>query len=154
MKQVIYIAHPVSGDVRANVDKVLGWVRWLTKVDPSRVYVAPWVAEVLAFVDEGDIDPAFYDRVLGDDEDVVRHLDGVLICGGRTRPNGTLQSVGMTREVAANAMAGGVLFDLSNYETWEEADVAYDHSIYGPPSTAGGKLFIDDHMVRPKLTEK
>lgn len=151
MKKVIYLAHPVSGDVRSNVEKALGWIRWLTKVDPSRVYIAPWIAEVTAFIDQDPVDPEFYDRVLSDDEDVVRHLDGVLIAGGRLRPNGTLQSVGMTREVAANAMAGGVLFDMSMYDTWEDADAAYPS--YLPAYPRGGKLFIDDHMVHPKLTE-
>lgn len=147
MKKVFYIAHPVSGDVKGNIAKVLAWVKWLTAVDPSRVYIAPWVAEVLAFDDGQEIDPAFYDRVLSDDEDVVRHLDGVLICGGRLRPNGTLQSIGMTREVAANAMAGGTLIDMSQYETAQDADMAYDHDVYGH-QPLGGRRFIDDHIVR------
>lgn len=81
MKEVYYVAHPVTGDPVGNAYKTIAWIRWLTLNDPSRVYVAPWVAEVLAFAQE-NCDPAFYARVLADDQDVVRHLDGVLLVGG------------------------------------------------------------------------
>lgn len=78
MKEVYYVAHPVSGDIDANIANVLDWIRWLTVNEPSRVYIAPWVAEVKAFQGRGqDITPEFYDRVLADDCDVVRHLDGI-----------------------------------------------------------------------------
>lgn len=78
MKQVYYVAHPVSGDIGANVKNVISWIRWLTIHEPSRVYIAPWVAEVQAFQgQEEGITPDFYDRVLADDCDVVRHLDGI-----------------------------------------------------------------------------
>lgn len=80
-KEVFYVAHPVSGDVAANVTNVIAWIKWLTLNDPSRIYVAPWVAEVLAFKDEV-VDPAFYDRVLADDVTVLRKLDGILLVGG------------------------------------------------------------------------
>ena len=61
-KPIIYVAHPVSGDVKANCDKVLRWLRWLTEVDPSRIYIAPWVGEVLAHLDLDPITADFYDR--------------------------------------------------------------------------------------------
>ena len=82
MKEVWYIAHPVTGDPEGNCKKAIEWVRWLTLNEPSRVYIAPWVAEVLAFVGQ-DIPEAFYDRVLADDQDVVSRLDGILLVGGR-----------------------------------------------------------------------
>lgn len=81
MKEVFYLAHPVSGDPLGNCEKAEAWIRWLTLNEPSRVYVAPWVAEVRAFAAENNL-PTFYDRVLADDQDVVRHLDGILLVGG------------------------------------------------------------------------
>lgn len=82
-KEVFYVAHPVSGDITANVNNVISWIKWLTLNDPSRIYIAPWVAEVLAFQGAGDeIDAGFYDRVLADDVTVVRKLDGILMVGG------------------------------------------------------------------------
>ena len=64
-KPIIYVAHPVSGDVKANCDKVLRWLRWLTEVDPSRIYIAPWVGEVLAHLDLDRIPADFYDTLAG-----------------------------------------------------------------------------------------
>jgi hypothetical protein len=107
VKEVFYVAHPVSGDAKGNAFKAIEWVRWLTLNDPSRVYVAPWVAEVLAFVDDV-IEPSFYDRVLADDQDVVRHLDGVLLVGG------TL-SRGMALECDAAIAAGKRIIDWHQF---------------------------------------
>jgi hypothetical protein len=105
MKPIIYVAHPVSGDVKANCDKVLRWLRWLTAVDPGRIYIAPWVGEVLAHLDMDPIPADFYDRVLSDDEEVVRRLDGVLLTGGRI-------STGMAREADAARKAGKPVYDM------------------------------------------
>lgn len=81
-KPIIYVAHPVSGDPLGNVVKVVDWIRWFTINDPDTVYVAPWVAEVLAFhAHQGN--PDFYDRVLADDCRVLERLDGILLVGGR-----------------------------------------------------------------------
>jgi hypothetical protein len=87
MKQVWYLAHPVSGtpeELEANLANAVTWIKWLTLNVPERVYIAPWIAEVTAFQGAGEeIDAAFYDRVLEDDCDVVRHTDGILLVGGR-----------------------------------------------------------------------
>lgn len=136
MKPIIYVAHPVTGDVKANCDKVLKWLRWLTEVDPTRIYIAPWVGEVLAHLDLDPIPADFYDRVLSDDEEVVARLDGVMLTGvGRegpyVRPNGFMKSSGMTREVAAAALSGGAIFDLRCFSTAEEA--AANHTGWGLP---------------------
>lgn len=105
MKDVIYVAHPVSGNVKANCDKVLKWLKFLTAEDPSRIYIAPWVGEVLAHLDMGPIPEHFYERVLTDDEMVVRKLDGILLVGGKL-------SGGMARERAAARAAGKKVYDL------------------------------------------
>lgn len=148
-KPIIYVAHPVSGDVKANCDKVLKWLRWLTEVDPTRIYIAPWVGEVLAHLDLDPIPADFYDRVLSDDEEIVARLDGILLTGigdgPYCRPNGFMKSSGMTREVAAAALSGGVIFDMRKYATAEDA--ADDYKEWGVTGTS----FIAHHRVTKGL---
>lgn len=122
-KEVFYVAHPVSGDINANIANVVKWINWLTVHDPSRVYVAPWVAEVMAFKDDplvvGADDTArkdFYDRVLEDDKEVVRRLDGILLVGGKI-------SEGMRRE--RDAAIGKTIQDWSYART--PADLLPEH---------------------------
>lgn len=107
-KEVWYVAHPVNGDPFVNALRAVAWIRFLTKRDPSRVYIAPWVAEVLAFMGH-DMGPEFYDRILSDDEMVVSRLDGMLMVGGRV-------SYGMGRERAAAERHGVRVVDWTRYE--------------------------------------
>lgn len=122
-KEVFYVAHPVSGDIDANISNVIGWINWLTLNDPSRVYVAPWVAEVLAFkndplvVQDNQATKEFYDRVLADDVEVVKRLDGILLVGGRV-------SEGMRRERDLGG-AGKTIQDWSYART--PADLKAEH---------------------------
>jgi hypothetical protein len=148
VKSIIYVAHPVTGDVKANCDKVLQWLKWLTKVDPSRIYIAPWVGEVLAHLDQDPIPADFYDRVLSDDEEVVARLDGILLTGIGTngpylRPNGFMRSSGMTREVAASVLSGGTVYDMRHFATAEEA--AADLESWGGMT---GSAFMEIHRVQ------
>ena len=136
----------------------LYWIPGIAQADeldslhyPSRIYIAPWLGEVEAHIDQDPIPADFYDRVLSDDEDVVRRLDGVCITGvGQDprwrRPNGTLKSNGMTREVAANALAGGLLIDLSRFVTADEAQAEFEE--YEEAYGFSGTAFIRDYIVR------
>ncbi len=133
MKPVIYVAHPVTGDPLGNCIKAEAWLKWLTAADPTRIYIAPWVAEVRAHLDEV-CTPEFYDRVLSDDEEVVARLDGILLCGER-------RSAGMTRELAASALAGCVIFNLLEYAT--VAAAAADCAEYWD----SGTHFMNEHRV-------
>lgn len=154
MKPIIYVAHPVTGDVKANCDKVLRWLRFLTEVDPSRIYIAPWVGEVLAHLDLDPIPADFYDRVLSDDEEVVARLDGILLTGigeegPYRRPNGLMKSSGMTREVAASVLAGGDVFDMRHFGTADDARAAFDEF--------RGYLqgdWVDQYRVRTRAEEE
>jgi hypothetical protein len=145
VKPIIYVAHPVTGDVKANCDKVLAWLKWLTQVDPSRIYIAPWVGEVLAHLDMDPIPADFYDRVLSDDEEIVQRLDGILLTGIGTggpyhRPNGFMKSSGMTRELAAAVLSGGTVWDMREYATAAEAEA--------DRGQCEGRAFIDVFLVR------
>lgn len=107
-KEVWYVAHPVSGDWRGNCERVKEWVRWLIEADPTRVYVAPWVAEVEAWGDR-EVPSGFYDRVLADDCEVVRRLDGLVAVGGRW-------STGMMREAECARANDIPVADWTRYE--------------------------------------
>lgn len=116
-KPVYYLAHPVTGDPVGNCWKAIAWIHWLTLNHPEKVFVAPWVAEVLAFSNENN-DKAFYDRVLSDDEEVVRHLDGILLVGGNV-------SGGMMRELDAAIEAGKKVVDWHDYKAPTDVPVEF-----------------------------
>lgn len=103
MKPIIYVAAPVSGAPFDNAQRAIRWVRWFCDEDPSRIYIAPWVAEVMGYIGE-DVSPAFYQRVLDDDCEVVgRACQGLVGVGGKW-------SIGMLQERAtAKAMNHPVL---------------------------------------------
>lgn len=146
-KPVIYVAHPVTGDPEGNCAKVLSWLRFLTEVDPTRVYIAPWVAEVLAHLNM-TIKPEFYDRVISDDEDVVRHLDGVVVLNADPSKSLLKTSTGMSREVMANAFAGGDLFDFREFTDADAAREVFEDRYGG--ELKRGTQFVEDYLVRPK----
>ncbi len=109
MKDIWYLAHPVSGAIEDNVANALNWIKWLSLNVPERIYIAPWIAEVQAHQSEGeDIDPAFYDRVLADDCTIVRRCDGILLVGGKV-------SRGMGLELMAARDSNGFVQDQSHW---------------------------------------
>lgn len=122
-KPVFYVAHPVSGDPVANAYKTIAWVKWLTLNDTDRIYIAPWVAEVLAFAND-IVDPAFYDRVLSDDEEVVKHLDGLLMVGGTI-------STGMRREMLAAFDAKVPVINWVQYRSPDEVPAGVTPRVTG-----------------------
>lgn len=107
-KKVFYVAHPVSGDPLGNCDKVCAWIKWLTLNVPEHIFIAPWVAEVRAFADENAL-PEFYDRVLADDQEVVRHCDGILLVGGKV-------SRGMQLELDAARATNKLIINVAGWD--------------------------------------
>lgn len=106
-KPVIYIAAPVTGDPAANAQRAIRWTKWFVNEDPTRVYIAPWVAEVLGFSDE-DASADFYQRVLDDDCLVIMRLDGLVGVAGKW-------SVGMLQERATNRAVGRPTLDMTRF---------------------------------------
>lgn len=106
-KEIRYIAHPVSGDPIGNAFRAVQWVKALTKIDPTRIYTAPWVAEVLAFptVQYGDKE---WETVIQADEEMISRLDGVVLVGGRV-------TEGMRREAQKALACHKDVTDLSHY---------------------------------------
>ena len=107
MKAKIYLAHPVSGDPVNNAMRATRWIRALTEKDPQRLYLAPWVAEVLGF-ENTPMMPEFYQRVLDDDCEVVVTCQGLLAVGGLWTP-------GMLQERAVAKIAGLAILDMTRY---------------------------------------
>lgn len=110
--EIWYLAHPVSGAsgaVRANLESAIRWLRYFQDQDPTRHYVAPWVACVMANLDR-DVHPGtpFYDECLRADQEMVRRCNGVVMVGGRV-------SEGMARERACAELYGRGVVDLSRY---------------------------------------
>lgn len=127
MKPIIYIAGPVSsggaGSVAANAQRMIRWVKWFVNKDPGRVYIAPWVAEVLAFTGE-TLSPDFYQRVLDDDCAVVGRLNGLVGVG--TGP-GAGWTKGMSQERATARALGRTVLDMTRFE--EPMDVPEDFNL-------------------------
>lgn len=116
MKPVIYVAAPVSGDPVANAWRAIRWVKWFVLKDPSRVYVAPWVAEVLGFANE-QLKPGFYQRVLDDDCEVVGIMHGVVGVAGKW-------SSGMLQERATAKAMNAPVLDLTHFVEPEDVPPA------------------------------
>lgn len=75
---VMYVAHPVSGDVEANLARARRWLRWLVDCYPGFAFCLPWMAYVQA------LDEATHrERGLRDDLEMLRRCDGIILVGGR-----------------------------------------------------------------------
>lgn len=119
MKPIIYVAAPVSGDPVGNAQRAIRWVKWFVNEDSTRIYIAPWVAEVLSFVDE-ELAPGFYQRVLDDDVEVVFRLDGLVGVGGKW-------SGGMLQERVVPYVQRRPLLDMTRF--LEPTDVPADFNL-------------------------
>lgn len=129
-----YMAHPVAGDVQANVQRALRWLAWLRKEEPEACIIAPWIPALLA--GEDDNDPAQRERGLRDCELVAELVDAIVLVGGSV-------SRGMQRELDAVTRNGGAVADLTKLgaepptaeqldEVFRDAERADPHS---PPTT-------------------
>lgn len=117
-RKVIYVAHPVSGDVKENIARALRWLAYLRRTDRQNTYIAPWVAALMS--GEDDADPTARERGLIDCETVAARCDGIVLVGGRV-------SSGMAREREAVIAAGGHVFDYTRLGA-EPADMRFDTS--------------------------
>lgn len=101
-RRVVYVAHPVAGDVPGNVARAKRWLHWLVKSDPTIAFIAPWIAHLEA--DHDDADPVQRERGLLDAIATVRRCDGIVLVGGRISP-------GMLLELEAAVEAGRTIID-------------------------------------------
>lgn len=89
-RRVLYMAHPVGGDVAGNVRRALGWLAWLMACEPDVAFIAPWLACIAAGAD--DSNPRARERGMLDNLATVVRCDGIVLVGGRI-------SIGMQREL-------------------------------------------------------
>lgn len=76
---VVYIAHPVSGDVEANLASAARWVRWAA-VRMGVAPVAPYITFCAVLDDDDEADRALGMRC---DLAILRKCDEVWLCGER-----------------------------------------------------------------------
>lgn len=94
-KRVVYLAHPVRGDVKANLANVRAWLRYFFRRLPDTAVIAPWMGEVEAWEESGHAtDPDIMTKALDDDCEVVTRCDAIVLVGGKI-------STGMAMERAA-----------------------------------------------------
>src|SRR5215213_1939252 len=131
------MAHPLGGDVEANIKRALRWLGWLQRHEPGMV-IAPWIAGVLA--GEDDNDPAQRERGLRTAEETCRRCSGIILCGGRL-------SSGMERELNIITSMRGSVADLRGLgaeppPTWSRVvgtPTRYGMREWSTPRTMGGR---------------
>lgn len=127
MTEVVYLAHPVSGDAIGNAARARLWLRWLMDSEPDVAFCAPW----LPYLDVcDDDDPAQRERCLRDDLSIAVRCDGIVLVGGRI-------SSGMKLERDAVLNAGGWSADLTSLGLSPPTDPAITRPLrfirLGPP---------------------
>lgn len=96
-RPVIYMCHPVAGDVPGNIARALKWLAWLRKSFPATTFIAPWIADIMSGSD--DSDPKQREAGLVDCEATAALCAGVVLVGGRIS-SGMLREAGRARTVA------------------------------------------------------
>lgn len=79
-KKIVYIAHPIGGDVDGNVAKVLAIVRELNMSGEHIVPFAPYIIDVLALDDSDALQRA---RGFENNKQLFNFVDEVWLYGGR-----------------------------------------------------------------------
>jgi hypothetical protein len=97
---LVYMAHPVAGDVPGNLAKAKTWLKWLNAAFPDVAFIAPWIVEIQIYDDN---DPAQREASLTRICVSVQRCDALIHVGSRI-------SGGMERE-ARHAVRS---FDCTN----------------------------------------
>lgn len=89
--KIVYIAHPVGGDIEGNIKKILSIVREINLTEKSVIPFVPYLADIQAMKDD---DPAERQRGFRNNKEFfdLEVMDELLLCGDRI-------SDGMRQEV-------------------------------------------------------
>ena len=101
--RVVYLAHPVSGDVPGNLARARRWLAWAIAAHADVAPIAPWITQCEVQDDAHEKQRA---RGLRDDCAVVARCDELWLVGGRI-------SAGMRLERVAAEDAGVLVVDLT-----------------------------------------
>jgi len=101
--RVIYLAHPVAGDVKANLASARRWIRWIVDNYTDIAICAPRIPYVESLRDE-----CVQDRLRGtrDDLEILARCDEVWLVGDRV-------SSGMEAEKTVAMKLGKPILDLT-----------------------------------------
>lgn len=80
MIRVVYLAHPVAGDVAANLISGKQWFRWCYSLALDAVFIAPWI-QTIEILCEDDGDPAIRARAMDRNIAVLRRCNELWLCG-------------------------------------------------------------------------
>ena len=110
MIEVVYVAHPVSGDVTGNAARARRWLRWLIERELDVSFCVPWLPYIEVLDEEGNAGQR--ERGLRDVVAIAGRCHGIVLCGGRI-------SAGMKREArevlqVGNGGVGGWVVDLTD----------------------------------------
>jgi hypothetical protein len=105
LHRVLFMSHPVAGDVPANLARARRWYRWLQWAAPDCAIVCQWLTAI-EVLGENDADPVQRERGIRRSELVAQRCDGVLLVGGRV-------TEGLRREAAACVLGGGGVHDFT-----------------------------------------
>jgi hypothetical protein len=78
---ILYVAHPIGGDVDANVQRLLRWMSWLRRSYPETMFTAPYAVDLLSGAD--DYDPVQRAAGIAKNCALVSRLHGIVLVGGR-----------------------------------------------------------------------
>ena len=102
--KMIYLAHPVAGNVPGAIIGGMAWIKWLTESSGVPIaVVAPWIVEIQIW---SDANPA-RDAGLARCKIVVQRCDEICLVGGRV-------SSGMAMERSWAIDAGVRVNDLTH----------------------------------------
>lgn len=95
--KIAYIAHPISGEIAANISRVLNIVEQINLTEPDTVPFAPYIPDCLALND--DI-PEHRNRGISNDIALFKRgfIDEVRLYGDRIS-NGMLAEIQLAREL-------------------------------------------------------
>ena len=102
--EVAFVAHPVRGDLDANLARARRWLRWLISEYPDTSFNLGW--EVYCRVLD-DAKPEERARGMRDARAQLTRCDTIFVVGGATTP-------GMKEEVALAGSCGLAIVDLTS----------------------------------------
>ncbi len=79
--KLVYVAHPLAGDIAKNIAKTKRWLRWIYQSFPDVAPIAPWVVDADGVLD--DTNPSDRERGIKTDLTVIRRCDEIWLVGGR-----------------------------------------------------------------------
>ena len=88
MTELVYMAHPVAGDVPGNIASAKRWLRTLQDSYPNKDFIAPWIIDVEIY---DDSNPLYREAGLLRCERVIRMCDSLVLTSDKI-------SSGMRRE--------------------------------------------------------